>query len=71
MQTTSCSSSCGLINIGLSLGVCKGFSFTSKKLLRDSRFATHFTVLLQAAVGYEYQGKTEAHASQKGDIYSA
>ena len=32
--------------------------------------AIHFTILLQAAVGYEYEGKTEAHASQKGDVLS-
>ena len=30
--------------------------------------STRFLFFLsQAAVGYEYEGKTEAHASQKGD----
>lgn len=29
--------------------------------------STRFLFFSQAAVGYEYEGKTEAHASQKGD----
>jgi len=36
------------------------------RTLQSPRFT--YIDFLQAAVGYEYEGKTEAHASQKGDF---
>ena len=30
-------------------------------------FIFHFIFAIQSAVGYEYEGKTEKHASQKGE----